>query len=182
MTQSGERGPTGDHGQHGDHGDIGIEGAAGPKGDPGVRGSLGLPGIRGERGPLGDHGQHGDAGETGGTGDTGERGVQGPRGRGFSRLQTIVIFLFVALVFIVQTYVFNAQKQEIVRNAHAADVTRYESCVGGLTIIEHFNAQQEALARIEETQTIDPKLAQSRIDAYRGGKIAYDPRSCGIAP
>lgn len=52
----------------------------------------------GERGPTGDHGQDGQKGQAGSTGAT---GAQGEQGVGFSKSQTLVLFLFVVAVAVV---------------------------------------------------------------------------------
>lgn len=86
----GERGPHGDHGQSGDIGATGI------RGETGRDGLAGLAGLPGERGKTGDQGQ---AGEVGATGTT---GAQGPPV--LTRLQIIVMFLFVVLAFAAVAY------------------------------------------------------------------------------
>lgn len=70
-------------------------------GDTGERGDTGDRGIAGERGPKGDHGQHGEKGLTGLTGPTGAPGTSAPYLR---RNQTLAIFGFIVLAFLLLAY------------------------------------------------------------------------------
>lgn len=137
------------------------------------RRSRGIDGIDGERGKTGDDGARGLA------------GPQGERGRGLSVIQAFAMFFLVLLIGLVMTWRVEQQQRQIVAQqaeiqANAAMIaeTQHKSCINGLQILRSFNAQQDALADIERTQTIDLRLQKARIKAYESGKIEPLP-TCG---
>ena len=96
------------------------------------RGDRGDRGVQGERGERGDHGQHGEKGDTGSTGSTGSTGASGPIGRTgptspyLGRNQTLVIFAFIVVAFVLLAYRTELNTDRLDRNVYEACVERSE--------------------------------------------------------
>lgn len=149
---------------------------------------LGTPGEPGD--PPGPDGSGGHGGK-GGTGGQGIQGERGPAGKtAVTRDALIAVFLFLLLCMVAISLFFAAGLREIrftenelkqaqlqiKENTERIEagirqdrLGRYKGCLESVKIIEVFNKQQRTLAEIEETQTIDRRLAQDRIKAYRNG-------------
>jgi hypothetical protein len=155
----------------------------------GERGPTGDPGQDGRDGRVGDPGQRGRTGVSGETGGRGVQGIQGKAALPFSRAQALVLFGIVVLGIVVlvwlssnQTERLEAQQQEIRSNTEQIRDANYAGCLSGLVFVKQFNAQQDALAAIEQTLIDDPnvsdlghRLGVARVKAYNAGKIPLDP-------
>jgi hypothetical protein len=104
----------------------------------------------------------------------GEQGAPGKNASPFSRLQTLVLFLFVVAVFLLLGWRTEVNQREI-------QLAQWNSCTNGVRIITIFNRQQQDLADIERTQKLDPTLAQRRIEIYERTQFQPLP-SCGEKP
>jgi hypothetical protein len=65
---------------------------------------------------------------------------------------------------------------------HQRDIDRYVGCLGGVQIIERFNATYQQLADIERTQKTNPTLAAKRIHAYENSIVRLPKDPCGRDP
>jgi len=80
--------------------------------------------VTGERGQKGDHGQHGekgDKGSTGAVGPSGPIGRTGPTSPYLGRNQTLVIFAFIVVAFVLLAY-----RTEIITDRIEQDV--FQAC------------------------------------------------------
>jgi hypothetical protein len=164
---------------------VSVSGERGKQGDQGNQGHDGQDGRTGRTGRDGRTGDTGITGETGETGQTGKQGDKGLRGKPFSRLQALAMFLLIALGIGLMTWMgdqqadrIEVQQIEISINAEKIRDAAYEGCVSGLVTVRNFNAQQDALADIERSLLAEPNLtpvgervAAKRIKAYEAGKI-----------
>lgn len=118
-------------------------------------------GEPGERGPSGDHGQDGD------------RGIPGRDAPPvLSRLQTIVLFLFVILVAVVFSYRSERSDARIERNAQDIRSAVRESCERSNDNSENINSFLDLLisnARI--STTLKPAEIEQRIAGYQAQKV-----------
>lgn len=188
----GQQGNPGIQGDQGLRGDPGVRGDRGRAGSQGVAGEQGLSGMQGAEGAEGHTGAQGVSGVQGDDGKTGEQGVQGVRGKAaipFSRLQALAMFMLICITGAVLTWIgseqnkrIESQQHEIFVNAEKIRDAAYEGCVGGLVTVRNFNAQQDALAAIEQSLANDPavtdvglRIAKARIRVYKAGKIALPP-------
>lgn len=156
----GERGRTGDHGQHGDTGD---EGARGYQGQQGIRGAQGQQGIQ---------------------------GVPGLRGKALTWMQALMMFLLIVLIGMVMAFTVERQQRRLAEqqiqlaiaqgrieeNSRKLAEQRYLGCLGGVQIINKFNAKTQGMIDVEE-RSKDP-LAKDRIKAYKKGLITLPDPAC----
>ncbi len=120
------RGDSGERGASGARGESGDRGVTGERGQSGDRGESGDRGIAGERGPKGDHGQHGEKGEIGTTGVAGPIGRTGPTSPYLGRTQTLVIFAFIVLGFVLLAFRTEATADRAQQGVYQACLARAE--------------------------------------------------------
>ncbi len=95
----------------------------------GDRGQSGDRGVTGERGPKGDHGQHGEKGDKGGAGPAGPCGPigrTGPTSPYLGRRQTLVIFAFIVVGFVLLAYRTEVAADQGQRSIYEACLARAE--------------------------------------------------------
>ncbi len=98
----------------------------------GERGDSGDRGIAGERGPKGDHGQDGRTGMAGREGKEGVVGPVGPIGKTgptspyLGRTQTLVIFAFIVLGFLLLAYRTEATGERAQQGIYEACLARVD--------------------------------------------------------
>lgn len=157
---AGERGKTGDHGQRGDAGDEGIRGYQGQQGIQGLQGRQGV------------------------------QGVQGLRGRSLTWSQALIMFLLIVLIGVVMSFIVERQQTRLAEQQAALAIAqnrieensekireeRYIGCLGGVQIIEKFNAKTQSMIDVER-RSKDP-LAKERIEAYKKGLITLPDPAC----
>lgn len=83
-------------------------------------------------------------------------------------------------VFVMVAFVLLAWRTEV--NAYRIVMERWQSCQGGVAIVQRFNQQQQDLADIERSQTVRPDLAKRRIEVYERGVVPLPRNGCGPAP
>jgi hypothetical protein len=116
-----------------------------------------------------DQGPQGVRGRQGQQGQQGRQGRQGRPGRSLTRVQALSGLTVVALAVALSTYRAEVNARHIRQIIHTQEVTRYEGCLTGVSIIEHFNAKNEALIKVEEdtdfTTALGKDLSRRRIAA-----------------
>lgn len=168
----GERGPVGDHGQTGltgGSGQIGERGQTGQDGERGQTGDAGSKGETGQQGRAGMIGQQGVIGERGKTGDHGQSGDNAPPM--LSRLQVLVLFLFVVLVFALQTWRSERNDDKIAENTRKIDRVSRVACERANQNTETINEFLDLLiANIKTIDTYTAAEKAQRIVGYEQSK------------
>lgn len=152
----------------------------------------------GKQGIQGEPGERGQIGPTGHVGAPADPAAQRTTTR---RLR----FLFTLLVVVVLVGAFAFQREQngvqatlrsqassqhqIDHNTYLIELQRYQSCLAGVAIVNHFNATQLTLAAIEAKAATIPgttaraaTLHSQRVAAYQQAVIALKPNSCGFPP
>lgn len=119
-------------------------------------------------------------------GARGPRGRRGQPGSPLTRAQSLAIFFLVALVSVALSYRTEVQQRAITTNSLRIAQTQWDTCQAWGSVINRFNAQQDALAQIERNllkigTPVARQIARERIKAYEGGRIPEVP-VCGERP
>lgn len=134
--------------------------------------------MQGERGKQGDHGQDGATGETGAT------GAKGPPI--FTKMQSLVMFLFLALCFTLLAVRSEANSRNIQANADRLDRAQYAQCLARNANIARANRLYAGLIQIEKHNPFATTSAEAKATVVARIKLYNDNMlvavDCGAKP